>query len=77
MHVFQVSRLKILSFPASSMQAVNDPWSGCGSFGLASDSFFEWFIYLANLIMVATGQEMVREKKFFKVREMSGNFILG
>ena len=27
--------------------------------------------------MVATGQEMVREKKFFKVREMSGNFILG
>ena len=27
--------------------------------------------------MVATGQEMVRGKKFFKVREMSGNFILG
>ena len=27
--------------------------------------------------MVATGQEMVREKKFFKVREMLGNFILG
>ena len=27
--------------------------------------------------VVATGQEMVREKKFFKVREMSGNFILG
>ena len=28
--------------------------------------------------MVATGQEMVTEKnKFFKVREMSGNFFLG
>ena len=27
--------------------------------------------------MVATDQEMVRDKKFFKVREMSGNFILG
>ena len=27
--------------------------------------------------MGATGQEMVKEKKFFKVREMSGNFILG
>ena len=27
--------------------------------------------------MFATGQEMVREKKFVKVREMSGNFILG
>ena len=26
--------------------------------------------------MVATGQEMVREKMFFEVREMSGNFIL-
>jgi len=25
---------------------------------------------------VATGQEMFREKKFFKVREKSGNFIL-
>ena len=24
--------------------------------------------------MVATGQEIVREKKFFKVREKSGNF---
>ena len=30
-----------------------------------------------GLRMVATGQEMVREKKFFKVREMSGNFIMG
>ena len=28
-------------------------------------------------IMAATGQEMVREKNFFNVREMSGNFILG
>ena len=27
--------------------------------------------------MVATGQEIVREKKFFKFREMSENFILG
>ena len=27
--------------------------------------------------MVAKGQEMAREKKLFKVREMSGNFILG
>ena len=25
----------------------------------------------------ATGQETVKEKKFFKVRELSGNFILG
>jgi len=25
---------------------------------------------------VATGQEMVREKKFFRVREKSGNIIL-
>ena len=31
---------------------------------------------LCEINMVATGQEMVREKKFFKVREMSGNFIL-
>ena len=26
--------------------------------------------------MVATGQEIFREKKFFKVREKSGNFTL-
>jgi len=26
--------------------------------------------------MVATGQEIVRGKKFFKVREKSGNFTL-
>ena len=32
---------------------------------------------ILNTVMVATGQEMVRGKKFFKVREMSGNFILG
>ena len=29
-----------------------------------------------SLCMVATGQEIVREKKFFKVREKSGNFTL-
>ena len=27
-------------------------------------------------VMVATGQDIVREKEFFKVREMSRNFIL-
>jgi len=27
------------------------------------------------IFRVATGQEMVREKKFLKVREKSGNFI--
>ena len=32
---------------------------------------------ICHFDMVATGQEMVREKKIFKVREMSGNFILG
>jgi len=31
---------------------------------------------LSGLNMVATGQEMVWEKKFFKVREKSGNLIL-
>ena len=31
---------------------------------------------IAALIRVATGQEMVRGKKFSKVREKSGNFIL-
>jgi len=28
------------------------------------------------VLRVASGQEMVREKKFFKVREKSGTFIL-
>ena len=29
------------------------------------------------IVMVATGQEMVKEEKFVTVREISGNFILG
>ena len=33
--------------------------------------------HVNSLVMVATGQEMVREKKFFKVREVSGNFMAG
>ena len=36
----------------------------------------QFFCVVRGSDMVATGQEIVREKNFFQVREVSGNFSL-